>query len=49
MTKRFFRATTSGVTERMTITLSTFTDIFKDAAWLNDDALKSGVVFSLPR
>ena len=43
------RTSTTGVTERMTITLSTFTDIYKDAAWLNDEALKTGVMFSLPR
>ena len=32
----------------MTILLSTYTDINKDAAWLNDEALRSGVFFSLP-
>ena len=32
----------------MTILLSTFTEINKDAAWLNDEALRSGVFFSLP-
>ena len=38
----------AGFTERMTILLSTYTDIDKDAAWLNDEALRSGVFFSLP-
>ena len=32
----------------MTILLSTHTEINKDAAWLNDEALRSGVFFSLP-
>ena len=38
----------AGFTERMTILMSTYTDIDKDAAWLNDEALRSGVFFSLP-
>ena len=32
----------------MTILLSTHIEIDKDAAWLNDEALRSGVFFSLP-
>ena len=41
------RTTTTGVMERMTMLLSTHIEIVKDAAWLNDEAIKSGVFFSL--
>ena len=41
------RTTTTGVTERMTILLDTKITINKNAAWLNDEALRSGVFFSL--
>ena len=41
------RTTTTGVTERMTILLDTKITINKNAAWLNDEALRSGVLFSL--
>ena len=43
------RTTTTGVMERMTMLLSTHIEIVKDAAWLNDEAIKSGVFFSLSR
>ena len=33
----------------MTLLLSTHVEIYKDAAWLNDEALRSGVLFSLSR
>jgi len=39
--------TSTGFIERMTILLSTYVDIDKDASWLNDEALRSGVFFSL--
>ena len=42
-------ASAAGFTERMTILLSTHVEIYKDAAWLNDEALRSGVLFSLSR
>lgn len=45
--KWYCRTTTTGVTERVTILLSTHQEIVKDAAWLNDEALRSGVWFSL--
>ena len=41
------RTTTTGVTERVTMLLSTYQEIVKDAAWLNDEALRTGVWFSL--
>ena len=43
------RTTAPGFTERMTLLLSTHVEIYKDAAWLNDEALRSGVLFSLSR
>ena len=43
------RTRSTGVTERMTFLLSTHVEIYKDASWLNDDALRSGVVVSLSR
>merc|ERR1711953_46493 len=39
--------TTTGFTERITILLDTKITINKNAAWLNDEALRSGVFFSL--
>merc|ERR1712012_23615 len=39
--------TTTGVTERMTLLLSTYVEIVRDAAWINDEALKSGIFYSL--
>ena len=42
-----FRTTTTGFTERMTLLLDTKVTINKNAAWLNDEALRSGVFFSL--
>jgi len=44
-----FRTSTTGVTEKMTLLLSTYVEIVKDAAWVNDEALKSGIFYSLSR
>ena len=41
------RTSSFGVTERMTIVLSTFSTIQKRPDWLQDEALRSGVFFSL--
>ena len=42
-------ATSTGVTERLTIILSTRSTIHKGALWLQDEALRSGVFFALSR
>ena len=44
-----FRAYTSGVTERITLLLSAHVEIAKNPEWLLDEALRSGVVFSVGR
>ena len=46
-----FRLLTSstGVTERMMLLLSTHSTITKNPAWLQDEALKTGVFFSVSR
>ena len=49
LTLSFYSASAAGFTERMTLLLSTHVEIYKDAAWLNDEALRSGVLFSLSR
>ena len=43
------RAYTSGVTERITLLLSAHVEIAKNPEWLLDEALRSGVVFSVGR
>ena len=42
-------ATSTGVSERLTILLSTHSTIVKDPAWLQDEALKTQVFFVLSR
>ena len=41
------RTSSFGVTERITLVLSTFTTIQKRPSWLQDESLRSGVFFSL--
>ena len=42
-------ATSTGMSERLTILLSTHSTIVKDPAWLLDEALKTQVFFALSR
>ena len=42
-------ATSTGVTERLTLLLSTHSTIVKNADWLQDEALRSGVFFAVSR
>ena len=42
-------ASSTGVTERLTIILSTRSTIHKSALWLQDEALRSGVFFAFSR
>ena len=42
-------ATSTGVSERLTLVLSTHSTIVKDPVWLQDEALKTQVFFALSR
>ena len=42
-------ATSVGVTERLTLLLSTHSTIVKNANWLQDEALRSGVFYAISR
>ena len=42
-------ATSTGVTERLTLLLSTHSYIVKNANWLQDEALRSGVFYAVSR
>ena len=42
-------ATSTGVSERLTLLLSTHSTIVKDPTWLQDEALKTQVFFALSR
>ena len=42
-------ATSTGVSERLTILLSSHSTIVKSANWLQDEALKTGIFFALSR